>query len=74
MPDRPVDKTYDEQEAKRCFEATLRAALNTAPKPPLKDVPKKRPRKAVVTPARRAENPPSGHASVSSPRGRRGQP
>lgn len=40
------DETYSAEEAKRRFEAALRAALNTGTKP-LKDKPKVRPRKAA---------------------------
>ena len=45
---------FTAEEAKRRFEATLRAALNTPPKP-LKDRPKKRPKKEAALPARKAK-------------------
>jgi hypothetical protein len=38
------DETYSEQETQRRFEAALRGALNTPPTP-LKDLPRKRPKK-----------------------------
>jgi hypothetical protein len=37
-----ADEKYTPEEAQRRFEASLRAALNTPPKP-MKDIPKKRP-------------------------------
>ena len=72
MPNRPPDDRYDEEEAKKRFEATLRAALNTGPKP-LKDKPKVRPRKAAGPGRDRAAPPSSGGPSASSPRGGRGR-
>jgi hypothetical protein len=40
----PTDERYSEAEAQQRFETALRAALNTPPKP-MKDIPKKRPKK-----------------------------
>jgi hypothetical protein len=40
-----TDDTYSDAEAQRRFEAALKAALNTPPKP-MKDIPKKKPKKA----------------------------
>ena len=71
----PVDDgDYSPEEAKRRFEATLRAALNTGPKP-LKDKPKVRPRTAAA-PGRDQATPSSDGvlSASSSPRGGRGRP
>ena len=46
MGTEPDDGDYGPDEAKPRFEATLRAALNTPPKP-RKDMPKKRPQAAA---------------------------
>lgn len=75
MSNRRHDDTYDEDEAKRRFEAALRAALNTPPKPH-KDEPKKRPRRGAAAPGRDRAAPSSDGAPSpsSSPRGGRGRP
>ncbi len=66
-------ETYDDDEAKRRFEAALRAALNT-PHTPLKDKPKVRPKKAAE-PGQAAVPSSGGVPSASSaPRGGRGRP
>ena len=41
MADRPPDERYSPEETQRRFDAALRAALNTPPKP-MKDIPRKR--------------------------------
>jgi hypothetical protein len=74
MVTEPDDGDYSPEEAERRFEAALRAALTTPPKP-LKDKPKVRPRKAAATARDRAASPSGGGGpSASSPRGGRGRP
>jgi hypothetical protein len=50
------DGDYSPEEAKRRFEAALRAALTT-PHKPLKDKPKVRPKRGAAATDRRAERP-----------------
>ena len=62
------DDDYSPEEAKQRFEATLRAALNTGPKP-LKDKPRTRPKKAAAPgPERPAPSSRGGAPSASSSR------
>ena len=71
MPDGPADDTYDEQEAKRRFEAALRAALATPPTP-LKDKPKVRAGKGAAASGRPAAEAPSSRGAPSTSSSRRG--
>lgn len=75
MGTEPDNGDYAPEEAKRRFEAALRAALAT-PHKSHKDEPRKRPKKEGAATGRRAETPSSGGApcASSSPRGGRGRP
>ena len=73
MGTEPDDGDYSPEEAKRRFEAALRAALTT-PHTPLKDKPKVRSKRAAA-PDRTASPSSDGAPSASSsPRGGRGRP
>jgi hypothetical protein len=75
MGTEPDDGDYSPEEAKRRFEAALRTALATPPKPH-KDEPRKQPKRGAAPGRDRAASSSSGGSpsASSSPRGRRGRP